>query len=68
MVIKYTNICHCKNLQNGIFGLKTNHLATLVNIANIFAEFSSKSQPWSLVMFMEVALKISVSLKLKFML
>jgi hypothetical protein len=33
MVIKYTNIYHSKALQNlpkfGIFGLKTNHLATL---------------------------------------
>jgi hypothetical protein len=33
MVIKYTKIFHCKTLQNltkiGIFGLKTNHLATL---------------------------------------
>jgi hypothetical protein len=33
MFIKYTNICHSKALQNlpkfGIFGLKTNHLATL---------------------------------------
>jgi hypothetical protein len=34
MVIKYTKIFHCKTRQNlpkiGIFGLKTNHLATLV--------------------------------------
>jgi hypothetical protein len=33
MVIKYSNIYHSKALQNlpkfGIFGLKTNHLATL---------------------------------------
>jgi hypothetical protein len=33
MVTKYTKIFHCKTLQNlpeiGIFGLKTNHLATL---------------------------------------
>jgi hypothetical protein len=35
MVIKYTNIYHSKALQNlpkfGLFGLKTNHLATLVH-------------------------------------
>jgi hypothetical protein len=34
MATKYTNIFHCKNLQNlpeiEIFGLKINHLATLV--------------------------------------
>jgi hypothetical protein len=34
MVLKYTNIFHCKTLQNvpkiGIFGLKTWHLATLL--------------------------------------
>jgi hypothetical protein len=34
MVIKYTNIYHSKAIKNlpkfGIFGLKTNHLATLV--------------------------------------
>jgi hypothetical protein len=34
MVIKYTNIYHAKALQNlpkfRIFGLKTNHLATLL--------------------------------------
>jgi hypothetical protein len=34
MNIKYTNIYHSKAIQNfpkfGIFGLKTNHLATLV--------------------------------------
>jgi hypothetical protein len=33
MVIKYTSLYHSKALQNlpkfGIFGLKTNHLATL---------------------------------------
>jgi hypothetical protein len=32
--IKYNNIFHCKTLQNlpkfGFFGLKTNHLATLL--------------------------------------
>jgi hypothetical protein len=32
--IKYTYIFHCKTLQNlpkfGFFGLKTNHLATLM--------------------------------------
>jgi hypothetical protein len=32
--IKYTNILHCKTLQNlpkfGLFFLKTNHLATLL--------------------------------------
>jgi hypothetical protein len=36
MVIKYAMIVHCKTLQNlhkfGIFGLKTNHLATLPRI------------------------------------
>jgi hypothetical protein len=35
MVIKYTNIYHSKAVKNlpkfGIFGLKTNHLATLVS-------------------------------------
>jgi hypothetical protein len=35
MVIKYTNIYHSKAFQNftkiGIFGLKTNHLATLLS-------------------------------------
>jgi hypothetical protein len=35
MVIKYNNIYHSKALQNlpkfGIFGLKTNHLATLLS-------------------------------------
>jgi hypothetical protein len=35
MVLKYTKILHCKTLQNlpkiGIFGLKTNHLATLLS-------------------------------------
>jgi hypothetical protein len=34
MAIKYTNIFHCKTppkfAQNWIFGLKTNHLATLI--------------------------------------
>jgi hypothetical protein len=39
MVIKYTKILHCKTLQNfpkiGIFGLKTNHLATLVDSPNV---------------------------------
>jgi hypothetical protein len=30
--IKYTNIFHCKTLQNLLkVGLKTNHLATLLN-------------------------------------
>jgi hypothetical protein len=36
MVIKYTNIYHSKALRNlpkfGIFGLKTNHQATLVTL------------------------------------
>jgi hypothetical protein len=35
MATKYTNIFHCQTLQNlpkiGIFGLKINHVATLVN-------------------------------------
>jgi hypothetical protein len=35
MSIKYTNIFHCKTLENlselGFFGLKINHLATLVD-------------------------------------
>jgi hypothetical protein len=38
MVIKYARIFHCKTLQNlpkiGIFGLKTNHLATLSTYLN----------------------------------
>jgi hypothetical protein len=46
MGIKYTNIHHSKALQNlpkfGIFGLKTNHLATLPTTAN----FQSTPQAW----------------------
>jgi hypothetical protein len=38
MVLKYTKILHCKSLQNlpkiGIFGWKTNHLATLLKDKN----------------------------------
>jgi hypothetical protein len=34
MVIKYTNIFHSNALQIGIFGLKINHLATLVKSKN----------------------------------
>jgi hypothetical protein len=54
MVIKYTNIYHSKALHNlpkfGIFGLKTNHLATLVPMmlfvfAFYFFSLSSKPCP-----------------------
>jgi hypothetical protein len=42
MVIKYTNIYHSKALQNvpkfWIFGLKTNHLATLFSMFQLFAK------------------------------
>jgi hypothetical protein len=39
MVIKYTKIFHCppKFTQIGIFGLKTNHLATLVKRSLVIA-------------------------------
>jgi hypothetical protein len=46
MVIKYTNIFHSKVVQNlpkiGIFGLKINHLATLMLMeASPITKFSS---------------------------
>jgi hypothetical protein len=48
MVIKFTDIYHSRALQNlpkfGIFGLKTNHLATLVATDGILS--NQKSQFW----------------------
>jgi hypothetical protein len=41
MVIKYTKIFYCKTLKNlpkfGFFGLKTNHLATLMYMCTVCA-------------------------------
>jgi hypothetical protein len=54
MVIKYTNIYHSKALQHlpkfGIFGLRTNHLATLVTPDEVAAMkkkiASAFTTPW----------------------